>query len=105
MQSNPKSFKVTLFFPLRDNDGNAFEEETWDWWRDEMQKLLRGFTDLGVVRGWWNGKSDRNRWIVIIVGTEKEVNRIREFLKLARRKFRQDTMYLDFHPVHFEEVE
>ena len=52
MNEGSEHFKVTMFFPLRDNDGNEFEEETWGWWRDELTKLLSGFTDLEVVSGW-----------------------------------------------------
>ena len=104
MQESPDWLKVTLLFPLRDNGGNPFPEDVWDWWRDEMKKLVSAFTDRGVVEGWWRGQSDQNRSIVMIVKTENEVSAIREFLQLARREFRQDAMYLDYHPVHFEEV-
>jgi len=48
MNEGSEHFKVTMFFPLHDNDGNEFEEETWGWWRDELTKLLSGFTDLGL---------------------------------------------------------
>ena len=42
---------------------------------------------------------------MINVRTEREVASIREFLQEARKKFRQKKMYLDYHPVFFEEVE
>jgi hypothetical protein len=48
-------FKVTMFFPLGDNEGNAFDEGTWDWWREGIKNLLPGLTDLGIVDGWWQG--------------------------------------------------
>jgi hypothetical protein len=104
MRKKYNALKVTLLFPLFDNDGNPFEEEVWDWWLDEMTNLFRGFTDLGVVSGWWLGHSDRNRWIVVIVKTEKEVGRTRNLLQMARERFKQQAMYLDYHPVRFEEV-
>ena len=97
-------YKVTLLFPLRDNDGNLFEEEVWRWWLREIAQLCRGFTDLGVVKGWWQNYSDQNRWIVMIVKSEREVDAIRNFLRVARTKFRQEAMYLDYHSVYFEEV-
>ena len=70
-----------------------------------LGKLTRGFTDLGVVKGWWQGQTDWNRLIVMIVNTEREVDGIREFLQRARIQFRQQAMYLDYHPTRFEEVQ
>lgn len=96
-------FKVTLFFPLYDNERNLFEEEIWYWWRNEITDLISGFTDLGIVNGWWQGYSDENRWIMMIVA-EEMINSIRTFLRRARMKFKQEAMYLDYHPVTFEEV-
>jgi hypothetical protein len=104
MQGSQEWFKVTLLFPLYDNDGNPFPEDVWDWWRNGMTALVRGFTDLGVVEGWFKGQSDRNRWIVVIVKTENEVDTIRKFVQSARLKFRQDAMYLEYHLVRYEEV-
>lgn len=79
-------------------------QETWEWWDTEFSKLAAGFSDMGVVRGWWQGYSDVNRWIVLVVDGENEIGRIRAFLKNARRRFRQKAMYLEFHQVTFEEV-
>ena len=72
MNESGDHFRVTMFFPLSDNDGNAFEEEIWEWWRDELTKILSGFTDLGVVSGWWQGQSDQNQSIVAIVESEEQ---------------------------------
>ncbi len=104
MDKGTQHFKVTMFFPLADNEGNAFDEDTWKWWRDGITKLLSGFTDLGVVDGWWHGQSDQNRWIVAVVESEGQVDQLRRFLQLAREQFRQDTMYFEWHPVRFELV-
>ena len=97
-------FKVTLLFPLQDNDANAFPEEVWGWWRDEMTKLVAAFTDRGVVTGWWGKRSERNREVFMVVKTQREVDDIRAFLRRARRKFKQEVMYFEHHPVYFEEV-
>ena len=99
------AFKVTLLFSLFDNGGNPFEKEVWDWWLTGITKLVSGFTELGLVTGWWFGHSDRSRWIIIILKSEAEVDKIKNFLRLARGIFRQKKMYLDYHPVYFEEVE
>src|SRR5262245_59765309 len=97
-------FRVTMFFPLRDNDGNVFEEEVWEWWRDELTRILSWFTILGIVNGWWQHQSDQNQWIARVVQSEKEVDELRTFLKSAREMFTQDAMYFEWHPVHFELV-
>jgi hypothetical protein len=56
-----KHFKVTMFFPLEDNEGNAFDDGTWQWWHDGIDNVISGLTDLGIVDGWWQGRSDRNK--------------------------------------------
>lgn len=99
------SLKVTLLVPLRDNDGEPFDLVTWSWWNDELTELVSGFTDLGVVTGWWRGYSDQNRIIVVIVKTMREVDALRELLRQARVRFRQEAMYLEYHEVFFEEVQ
>ena len=104
MQGALDWFKVTLLFPLRDNKGNPFDKSVWDWQTNEITRLLRGFTDRGVVEGYWQGQTESNRSIVVIVKTEDEIAVIRNFLREARIKFGQRVMYLDYHPVHYEEV-
>jgi hypothetical protein len=96
--------KVNLFFPLYNNDGDPFEEEIWRWWRESLTLLLAGFSEMGVVHGWWQGHSDVNLWVAAVVRTEIDVRRIRSFLRLARAKFQQKAMYLEYHRVHFEEI-
>ena len=39
------------------------------------------------------------------VKSEREIDAVRDFLRVARKKFRQKAMYLDYHSVSFEEVE
>jgi len=100
----PVSLKVTVLIPLRDNDGEPFDLATWSWWNDRLTELVSGFTDVGVVTGWWRGYSDQNRSLVIIVKTLREVDAIRRLLREARVRFRQEAMYLEYHRVSFEEV-
>jgi hypothetical protein len=104
MDESTECFKVTMFFPLRDNEGNVFDEDTWEWWIGEITRIVSGFTDLGVVAGWWHGHSDQNRWIMAVVRSEEEVNELRDFVQVAGKRFRQDTMYFEWHTVHFELV-
>ena len=104
MEQGRRYFKVTMFFPLTDNEGNLFDDETWSWWREEITRCLSAFTDLGVVAGWWEAHSDQNRWIVAVVATEEEVDKLRKFLQAARHRFRQEAMYFEWHEVRFELV-
>ena len=101
------AIKVTVLFPLFDNDGNPFDREAWSWFLDELVRLGElgfDFTELGRTEGSWRGHTDRCRWIVTVVRGEEQVEEIRRFLREARVKFRQEVMYLDYHPVHFELV-
>ena len=99
------SLKVTVLVPLKDNEGEPFDLLTWSWWNDALTRLVSGFTDVGVVTGWWRGYSDQNRSIVIIVKSMREVEAIRDLLREARKRFRQEAMYLEYHRVTFEEVQ
>ena len=101
------AIKATLLFPLLDNDGDPFDRETWSWFQDQLVGLSDlgfDFTELGRTEGSWRGHSDRCRWIVTVVRTEEQVEEIRRFLREARDKFRQEGMYLDYHPVRLELV-
>jgi hypothetical protein len=59
MAKTPNRIKVTLLFPLFDNDGNPFDRETWRWWQREMKKLDVDFSELGLAGGVWRGQKDR----------------------------------------------
>lgn len=96
--------KITLLIPLTDNEGDPFDLEIWSWWSDQLTSLVSGFTDHGMVTGWWRGYSDQNRMIVMIVNSMMEVEAIRNLLREARVRFMQEAMYLEYHDVTFEEV-
>lgn len=100
----PESYKVTVLIPIKDNEGKPFDLRTWRWWSDELISVVEGFTDMGVVTGWWHGYTDRNRLVVIVVGSLDEVGSIRNLLVRARTRFRQEAMYFEYHTVTFEEV-
>jgi hypothetical protein len=104
MATTGTHLKVTLLLPLNDNDGEPFDLFTWTWWHHRLTSLVSGFTDLGVATGQWRGYTDQNRVIVIIVKTMNEVSALRDLLIEARDRFRQEAMYLEYHPVFFEEV-
>jgi hypothetical protein len=64
------------------------EVEVWSWWRDRISILVFDscHTDLGIVTGWWQGMSGRNRWIMLVVRSEEKVNEVRDFLKSALKQ-------------------
>jgi hypothetical protein len=97
-------YKLTLLIPLLDNAGGRFDAGTWLWWHHSLSSIVTGFTDMGMVRGWWRGYSDRHRHFTIVVSAMHEVDGIRELLREARSRFGQEAMYFEYHPVHFEEV-
>ena len=105
MQERQQYFKVTTFFPLADDEGNLFDDDTWGWWRDELTRCVTAFTHLGDVAGWWESHFDQNRWIVAVVGAEEKVDKLRRFVQVARQRFRQECMYFEWHEVWFELVE
>lgn len=100
----PDAYKVTLLIPMQDNEGQPFDLSTWSWWSDELADLVDGFTDMGVVTGWWHGYTDQNRAIIVIVRLMEEVLAIRSLLVRACKRFRQEAMYFEYHSVQFEEV-
>ncbi len=90
-------------FPCADNDGVPFGEDLWEWQKDQLRLLFRdGYTEHGSVRGWWQGYSDEDVWYRVIVRGDSELIAIRDFLREARRRFRQDAMFLQYHPVELE---
>ena len=103
MDSKPIQIKATLWFPILDNDDNPFEEETVSWLYDKLVEVLLNFTELGAGLGYWNGFTDHSRWFMAVV-PEERLGAIRSFLSEARQRFRQETMYLDYHPVEKELV-
>jgi hypothetical protein len=98
------AYKVTLMFPMQDNDGKAFPRSVWKRWRLEMGRLLSGFTDAGLVEGHWQQQTDLNKIVFIVVNSETKVNELRDFLREARVRFGQKAMYFEFHPVFQEDV-
>ena len=103
--SNPNKLKVTMLFPVYDNDNRPFDLEVYDWFADEIQRIFpEGATEYGgLATGWWHGKKDLSRCIWAIV-EEERLGAIREFLTEAKNKFRQKKMYFEYHPTSYEEV-
>lgn len=94
--------KVTMLFPILDNNGKPFDEETVSWWRDALHVAVGGdYNEPGQTLGHWEGYTELCRWIVAVVD-EQALKQIYAFLKEARSRFGQQVMYLDYHPVTFD---
>jgi len=104
VEYKPNAFKATLILPIQDNAGVPFPVGTWEWWRDKETQVLKGFTEIGVVKGFWRGQSERNKMISVVVKDENSLDELHQLLNEARAVFRQEAMYFDCHPVYFEEV-
>jgi hypothetical protein len=106
MEFRPNAFKITLLFPLYDNLGQPFPEIVWDWWRTEFTGIVPAYTETGPVVGWWQGQTDRNRMVYVILKSDdtERIRRLREFVAEARYRFRQASMYFEMHPVQYEEL-
>ncbi len=46
--SNANKLKVTMLFPIYDNDDQPFEPEIYDWFANEIQRIFpEGATEYG----------------------------------------------------------
>jgi hypothetical protein len=92
--------KVTMLFPLLQEDGEPFSAGAWDWWLDNIV-LFGAYHEL-ATRGTWRGKPERHRCVKIVSTDELEVERLRAFVRAARDVFGQEAMYFESVRVHFE---
>ena len=96
----PNATKVTMLFPLLDNDGNPFSAEVWAWWLDSIV-TFGPYHEL-ATRGSWKGIAERHRCVKIVVTDEAELQRLEAFLREARGMFGQEVMYFEAVQVHFK---
>ena len=96
----PNAIKVTMLFPLVDNDEEPFSAEIWDWWLDNI--VTFGAYHEMATRGTWKGVTERHRSVKIVATDESEVDRMEAFLLKAREVFGQEVMYFEAVRVHFK---
>ena len=96
----PNAIKVTMLFPLLDNDGEPFSAEIWDWWLDNI--ITFGAYHELATRGTWKGRPERHRCVKIVITDESEIERLEAFLREAREAFGQEVMYFEAVRVHFK---
>lgn len=75
MDYKPNAFKVTLIFPMQNNEQKPFHESVWRWWLSEITRLFPGFTDVGEVEGYWMKQTERNKLISCVVRREERACR------------------------------
>ena len=92
--------KVTMLFPLLQDDGEPFSAGVWDWWLDNI--LTFGAYHELATRGTWRGNRERHRCVKIVTADDSEVRRLQNFVLDARTAFGQEAMYFEAVRVHFE---
>jgi hypothetical protein len=85
--------------PIKDNQGNAFDESRFEWLETQLARQFGGYTLEGIFPGGWHDgrrllKEESRRYVVAL-----ERQRIRElltFLRQVKKEFRQESLYVSF---------
>jgi|ERR1044072_8857539 hypothetical protein len=96
----PNALKVTLLFPIFDNDDAPFPPDLWEWWLVSLVSI--GAYHEFPTRGAWEGRLEYHRCVTLVLQTEEQLRKVEEFLREAREKFGQDVMYFEATQVHFK---
>jgi hypothetical protein len=92
--------KVTMLFPLLQDDGEPFSAGAWEWWLDNIV-TFGAYHEL-ASRGMWRGNPERHRCVKVVATDESEVERMEAFVRQARDVFGQEAMYFEAVRVHFK---
>ena|SRR5579862_1814720 len=93
------AYKVTMLFPELGNDGRPFSASVWGWWLDQIISI--GLHHEFAANGIWRNQPEAHRCIVMVIEQDK-LPAVEAFLSEAKKRFAQEAMYFDYHPVHFE---
>lgn len=108
MQYHANAYKVTMIFPQKFPDGNSISASVLNAMTTELCEIVAGwksgFTEIPVRGEWRSEKDDDSRMYFLTVSTLERVEQLRNFVRKWRKPFGQETMYFDYHPVHFELV-
>jgi hypothetical protein len=96
---DPNATKVTMLFPLLQDDGEPFSAGTWEWWLANVADL--GLYDERPTRGSWRGSLKRYRFVQIVITDEAKLERLEAFLFEAREVFAQE-VFFEAVRVHFK---
>jgi len=86
--------------------GNPFPKVSGIGGARNFTGIVPAYTETGPVVGWWQGQTDRNRMVYVILKSDdtERIHRLREFVAEARYRFRQALMYFEMHPIQYEEL-
>lgn len=106
MPYQANAYKVTMIFPKKypDPNRNPILASVWNAMTTELRELEENFTEIPVRGEWKSQVDDDSSMYFITVATLERVEQLRKFIKNWRKPFGQETMYFDYHPVHFELV-
>jgi hypothetical protein len=96
----PNATKVTMLFPVLQDDGEPFSAGIWDWWLDNIV-TFGAYHEL-ATRGTWRGRPERHRCVRIVTADVSELGRLESFVREARDVFGQEAMYFEAVRVHFK---
>jgi len=95
----PNALKVTMLFPIFDNNDAPFPPEVWGWWLVSIVSI--GAYHEFFTRGAWEGRLEYHRCVTLVLQTKEQLRKVEEFLEEARERFGQDVMYFEATQVHF----
>ena len=108
MQYRSNAYKVTMIFPKKYKGGKTISASVLDAMTTEFREIVAswksGFTEIPVRGEWRNEKDDDSSMYFLTVSTLDRVEQLRNFVRKWRDPLGQETMYFDYHPVHFELV-
>ena len=93
-----------MIFPKKYKGGKAISASVLNAMNTELCGLESDFTKIPVGGEWRSEKDYDSSMYFITVPTLERVEQLRNFVKHWRSPFGQETMYFDYHPVHFELV-
>jgi len=102
MKYEPNGYKVTMIFPKEYPDRTPISASVWNEMTTELRDLEGGFSEILIRGEWRNGEDDESRMYFITVPTLDRVRQLQELSRRWRRPFRQEAMYFDYHPVHYD---
>jgi len=104
MQYRSNAYKVIMISPKKYQDGSPILTSVWIAMTTELCELESDFTQIPVRGEWRSEKDDDSSMYFITVPALERVEQLRNFVRKWRRPLGQETMYFDYHPVHFELV-
>jgi hypothetical protein len=100
-----RGYKVEVFVPLRDDGGELYPDDLWEWYL----KVRVGFFDGLVLQGsvvepsWSEGITPTHRFFRLEVRSERSLRSIETFVSELRRRLGRTAVYMKAEPMNLEE--